>query len=284
MLTSAAKIDDDGIALDKFLQGMEIPPQPQVLRKVMAEQQKANPDLHKVADAVSQDVGLSAAMLRAANSPAFGLRSQVTSISQAVLLLGMPNAVSLVTGLSLRMSMKGKSKVNLDDFWNTAADTAIVTAMLARRLSLMSPDQAHMLGLFHDCGIPLLMQKFPNYTEVAKQARSSPDESITTLEDRHFSTNHAVVAYYVAKSWFLPKDIREVILHHHNESLLTRDEGKLSSQVAMLLCAEHLSHSFRHMASEDRGWDRQEEQVLALLGLTQEDCEDVNADIVNVLK
>ena len=84
---TTATLDDETTA--RILQGIEIPPQPQVLRVVMAEQQKEYPDLRKIADAVAKDVGLSAAMLRAANSPAFALRQKASSIPQAVMLLGV---------------------------------------------------------------------------------------------------------------------------------------------------------------------------------------------------
>lgn len=120
-------------------------------------------------------------MLRAANSPAFGLRQKVNSISQAVMLLGLNNAISLITGLSLKMVMSGKGKIKLDRFWDTATDTALICSILARHFKIMAADKAHMLGLFHDCGIPLLMQKFSNYAEILRKGNLNTQDPVINL-------------------------------------------------------------------------------------------------------
>ncbi|CAK0751283.1 HDOD domain-containing protein [Gammaproteobacteria bacterium] len=278
----AKEFDEETIA--KLLKGIEIPPQPQVLRIIMAEQQREYPDLRKIADAVAKDVGLSAAMLRAANSPAFGLRQKVTSISQAVMLLGIGNATSLVTGLSLRMVMSGKGKMKLDRFWDTAIDTALICSILAKRFNIMAPDQAYMLGLFHDCGIPMLMQRFPNYTEILREGNANTEEPITNIEDRELETNHAVVGYFVARSWFLPDEIRSVIIHHHDETILKShgDNCAHISHVAFLTLAEHFSNLY-HRASGDAMWERVGSDVMRIFNMTETCIYDLGEDMKDIL-
>ncbi|CAK0770567.1 HDOD domain-containing protein [Gammaproteobacteria bacterium] len=267
----------------QLLKGIDIPPQPQVLRVVMAEQQQKDPDLRKIAAAVAKDVGLSAAMLRAANSPAFGLRQKATSISQAVMLLGMGNTVSLVTGLSLRMVMSGKGKIRLERFWDTASDTAMICSVLARRFKIMAADQAHMLGLFHDCGIPLLMQRFPNYVEVLRKANADTQEPITSIEDRHFNTNHAVIGYLVGRSWFLSEEIREIIHHHHDEAFLSNPHDEvLASRISLLILAEYLCHLY-HRESDDVVWQRVGSNVMQLLDLNETTLQELNEDVKDLL-
>ncbi|CAK0773702.1 HDOD domain-containing protein [Gammaproteobacteria bacterium] len=273
----------DEATTTQLLKGIDIPPQPQILRVVMEEQRRPNPDLRKIATIVAKDVGLSAAMLRAANSPGFGLRQKVTSISQAVMLLGMGNALSLITGLSLRMVMAGKGKMKLERFWDTASDTALLCSTLARRFSIMPADQAHILGLFHDCGIPLLMQKFPNYVEVLRKGNADTQLPVTSVEEQEFKTSHTVVGYLVARSWFLSQEIREVILHHHNETLLSSsDDPVLASRVALLTLAEHITHIF-HRESNDVVWQRIGSNVLRILNLNETELEDINSDMKDVL-
>lgn len=275
------ELDDQTTA--ELLKGIDIPPQPQVLRVIMAERQKADADLRKIAAAITKDVGLSAAMLRAANSPAFGLRQKATAISQAVMLLGMGNTVSLVTGLSLRMVMSGKGKVRLERFWDTAADTATICSILAQRFNIMAADQAHMLGLFHDCGIPLLMQRFPNYLEILRKANTDAQESITTIEDQHFDTNHAVVGYLVGRSWFLAEEIREVILHHHDEVLLSNQNGgPLVNQISLLILSEYLCHLY-HRESIDVAWQRVGNSIMKLFNLDEADIHELSEDMKDIL-
>ena len=279
--------DFDEETTTKLLKGIDIPPQPQVLRLVMAEQRQPDPDLRKIAIAVTKDVGLSAAMLRAANSPAFGLRQKVTSISQAVMLLGMGNAISLITGLSLRMVMSGKNKVKLERFWDTASDAALICSVLARRFQIMAVDEAYMLGLFHDCGIPLLMQRFPKYMEILRQSNTSTEESVITMEDREFKTNHAVVGYLVARSWFLPEDVRTTILHHHDESLLLNADpdtadGILARKIGLLFLAEHFGHLY-HRAANNILWERLGARIMQIFDLNEIELQDLSEDMKDAL-
>ncbi|CAK0772749.1 HDOD domain-containing protein [Gammaproteobacteria bacterium] len=281
-MTIIQTFDDNAVA--QLLKGIDIPPQPAVLNVVMREQQRANPDLHKIAAAVSKDVGLSAAMLRAANSPAFGLRKKVTSISQAVILLGLANSMSLVTGLLLRMTMSsGRDKVKLEHFWDGATDTATICAVLARRLRIMTPDHAYMLGLFHDCGIPILMQRFSNYIDILRQANTNSQESITITEDKIFNTNHSVVGYFVTRSWFLPEEIREIVLHHHDELLLiNKQNDALAKKIGFLTLAEHFSDEF-HARYEEGMWKRTGGKILEIFDITETDFRDISDEMKEIL-
>ena len=174
----------------QLLKGIDIPPQPQVLRIAMAEQVKEFPDLKKISAAVAKDVSLSAAMLKAANSPAFQMRQKVTSINSAVMSLGTNNVIGLITGLSLRMVMSGKKSAKLDSFWNNASDAAVVCSLLGYRFNVMPPDEGYTLGLFHNAGIPLLMQRFPDYLDDMAKARLASKDPATTIEDYLYNTNH----------------------------------------------------------------------------------------------
>ena len=279
-VTTTATLDDAATA--RILQGIEIPPQPQVLRVVMAEQQKEYPDLRKIAAAVAKDVGLSAAMLRAANSPAFALRQRVSSIQQAVMLLGLGNAISLITGLSMRMVLSGKGKLRFDQFWEYAADTAIICSVLAKRFSVMAPDQAYVLGLFHDCGIPLLMQRFDNYATILKQCNAGTEEH-TIIEDQALKTNHAVIGYYIARSWCLSEEVREVILSHHDEKLITGHEQRaLANQVRMLALAHYLCRACRG-ERENPTWGRIAGAVMETFSLTDISLKDLSEDMQDIL-
>ena len=232
-------------------------------------------------------VSLSAAMLRAANSPAFGLRQKVTSVSRAVLLLGARNTISLVTGLVLRqvMSPKGapKGKLNLEVFWDNTADTALLCSFLAKHFRWIAPDHGHLLGLFHDCGIPLMMQRFPNYADVLRLGQVGVQEIAVSLEDQYFKTNHAVIGYIMARSWCLPDDLRKVILHHHDGDVFTRStDVSVSRAVALLSLAEHLSCLFKQ-EDDSAVWAKIAEPLMEVLGVNDDDVTELGKDAVDIL-
>jgi HD-like signal output (HDOD) protein len=200
------------------LQGISVPPQPQIMVDLQMEQVMPNPDLRAIAKLISQDPGLSGALLKLVNSPFFGLTNRIASIQQAVNLLGCNTVINLINAQSIRGELTDEVIVNLNRFWDTAQDVAMTCLTLAKRIGYRSPDEAYTLGLFHNCGIPLMLKRFPNYMDVLEQAYGNANEQhrVVDTENDLLNTNHAVVGYYTAKSWNLPLHLCEVIASHHN--------------------------------------------------------------------
>jgi HD-like signal output (HDOD) protein len=209
----------------KLLAGIVIPPRPSVVTAIMEERNRPEPDLRRVAQLISNDVGLSAAVLKTINSPLYGLSRQVGSIEQAVMMLGMKNISSLVIGMTLRNSVPCQG---LDRFWDSATRTALTASYIAQNLGCASREDAHLFGLFHDCGIPLLIQRFPDYKATLGLANQSGERAFTEVEDDRHQTNHAVVGNLLASNWKLPEHIREAIMHHHDSALFSSDLSALT--------------------------------------------------------
>ena len=260
---------------------MAIPPRPAIDNAVLEERAKSEPDLRRIAQLVSTDVGLAAAVLKTINSPFFGLRRQVTSIEHGVAMLGMKNIGALVMSLSLRNTVPTQG---LDRFWDEAARTALVSAYLAQTLGCTPKEDAHLFGLFHDAGIPLLMRRFPNYREVLKKANSEPARSFTDVEDAELGTNHAVVGALLAKGWQLPDHIRLGIGQHHDvdvfSSHLPADSLNL---IALIHLAEHIESSYSRL-SGDAEWDRRGTAILGHLMLGQDQYEELAKDAKDMLE
>ncbi len=260
-----------------ILQGIKIPPQPQILVDIQMEQFMPDPDIGRIAALISQDVGLSGTILKFVNSPLFGLSNKITSIKQAVSILGIKSVVNIINGISIKGEMSDEAIVELTRFWDTANDISNISASIAKKVGFHSPDEAYLLGLFHNCGIPLMVSRFPDYMRVLEEAYAQVDKRITETENEHFSTNHAVVGYYTAKSWNLPRHLCEVIAEHHSaDSLFAIKDGRNAdkkSLLAILKTAEHICGNFHIFGkqSEDFEWLRIEADVLEFLGLTQYD-------------
>lgn len=261
-----------------LVKGIDIPVRPAVLQKIMEIQSSADPSIDDIAKVISGDVSLSAGVLKAVNSPLYGIKKRMSSIHQAVVLLGLNNVLNIVIGISLRLEIGGNFNVAVERFWDTASDVALISAGLAKELRHAPSDEAYTLGLFHDCGIPLLMMKDANYIEVLKAANGSLDKSFTQVEDELINTNHAVVGYYVAKSWRLPPHICKAILNHHEPDMLESGEVELSYLLANLKMAEAISHSVRRL-SDNPDWDRIKGKVFGFLKISEKDFEELKEDI-----
>lgn len=267
--------------INKILHGIHVPPQPQILVDLQMEQIMPEPDIRRIAALISKDVGLAGTMLKFVNSPFYGLSNKITSIEQAVSLLGVSTVVNILNGLAIKGEMTDENIVALTGFWDTANDIAMVCATIAKKVGFPCPDEAYTLGLFHNVGIPLMMRRFDDYLKVMEEAYSSKYNRVIDLENEKFNTNHCVVGYYTGRSWNLPQHLCQVIAEHHNTSqIFSTKDGRNQQQktlLAILKIAEHICGNYRvfgHQPS-DVEWDNNEANVLEYLGLSNYDIDDL---------
>lgn len=273
--------------IQKALQGISVPPQPQIMVDLQMEQLMPHPDLRSIAKLISQDPGLSGALLKIVNSPFFGLANRIASIQQAVNLLGCDTVINLINAQSIRGELSDQTIVTLNRFWDSAQDVAMTCLTLAKRIGYQAPDEAYTLGLFHNCGIPLMVKRFPDYMTVLEEAyyNASAERRVVDTENRLLNTNHAVVGYFTAKSWNLPLHLCEAIASHHNAlSLFDQDGGcdaQLKTLLAILKMAEHICESHRVLGNQeqDHEWQSIEQPVLEYVGLSGYDFENLRESI-----
>jgi len=267
--------------LNRILQGITIPPQPQVMVDLNMEQAMPDPDINRMAEIISQDVGLSAAILKLVNSSYYGLPRKVTSIKQAVMMLGIGSLTNLVNGLSVKSELSDNSIQSLHSFWDNAMDVAAVSASVAKQIGFRFQDECYALGLFHNAGIPLMMMRFKNYQAILEESYQDPNFELTNNENKHFKTNHSVVGYYLAKSWVLPRSSCHVIAHHHRtekmfQERIAGDKSTLTF-ASILKISEHISGTYKIIgkSSVDHEWEKIGEYALEHLELTQYDFEGI---------
>ena len=279
--------------LRKILQGLKIPPQPQVIVDISIEQMMPDPDLQRISNLIRRDVGLAGTILKVVNSSMFGLKNRISSIDQAVNILGLPTIMRISQGISIKSEMSDETISAMTGFWDSASDVASAAAYIAREIGFHSPDKAYCLGLFHNCGVAMLFSSHPNeYEAVLEQSYREPSPRIIDVENAMLKTNHAVVGYYVAKTWGLTKDICDVIAEHHNAASIfnetiahTRisadeDHGK-KTLLAILKMAEHACklHLVLGHQEEDLEWQAIATPVLDYVGLSAFDFNEMAEDL-----
>lgn len=270
--------------LRQAMRDMTIPPRPDVITILFEEKAKDDPDLTRVAKHISTDVGLAAAILRTVNSPFMGLQRKVTSVPQAIDLLGLRNAASIATGLVLRHMSHSDHGAVMERFWDTAENVALISAFLARRLRGIPPDEAYTYGLFHDCGIPLLLQRFPDYKKTLAHANSADGMEFWQVEEAETGTHHSAVGYFLAKSWGLSEDLCRAILRHHESGVFDAagETEATKNYVGIGLLAEHIHHSTARTV-EDVEWERFRVPTLRHFGLEDEDYKNLAEDALGIL-
>ena len=273
--------------IQSFLQGISVPPQPQIMVDLQFEQLMPSPDLSAIARLISQDPGLSGTLLKIVNSHYFERPQRLASIQAAVNLLGSNSVINMVNGLSIRGEMSDETILTLNRFWDSAQDVAMTSLRLAKRFGYEHPDEAYALGLFHDCGIVLMLKRFDGYMALLEDcyANASSTQRIIDGENRLLKTNHAVVGYYTAKSWNLPLHLCDAIANHHNALAIFTDNGnsdpRLKNLLAILKMAEHICCSYQILGrqTQDHEWQSIEALILDYLDLSEYDFDSLRASL-----
>ena len=286
MENQSAQTEIGSDVAEKILKSINIPPCPEVITALMEEMRKDDVDFNKLTKLISGDVGMAASILKTANSPFFALRNKASSVQQAVSVLGLKNLLQIVRGSALKNAIGGNGEVHMERFWDRSNFTAVVASHIASGLNGVSREEAYTYGLFHDCGIPVLMQKFPDYKDKLATSNKSA-EKIIVIEDQHYSTNHATVGNMLARNWGLPEHISQAILVHHVPTIFTGKDDRntpiVCTLVAIQLVSEHTVATFLQRP-DDAEWFVSGQEAQDYLGLSEGEILDITDDALAELE
>jgi HD-like signal output (HDOD) protein len=270
-MSKAAVSQPPSDPVDALIRSIRIPPRPSLLADLQRELAAPDPELDAIARIVASDVGMSGALLKLANSPFYGSRRKAKSIEQAILFLGINQVAALMTGLLAREAIPATTPA-LANFWDISTRRAQAMAYLARRLRIGAPDVAHTFGLFCDTGVPLLMERFPDFGATFSEAATDPLRPLTALEQERHSTSHAAIGCLLARNWGLSAEVGWAILHHHDYAVLEdgATDDAVRSLVALSLLAERAIAKYQgHAGSLE--WDKGGAHACGWLGLPEEE-------------
>jgi len=179
---------------------------------------------------------------------------QTANLVQAVALAGMGD-------------IKKNPRV-YEAFWARSQAVAQIAMLIADdRIAVCNifPDQAYLAGIFHDCGVLLLLQRFTAYC--AEMHLGEPGRWVDLAdEDRKFSADHCVVGYIVARHWHLPDFICDAIRYHHD----MRELGMHASRTMVAILQLAIEIYYREQRIRNAEWDRVKDEVLPELGLGED--------------
>jgi HD-like signal output (HDOD) protein len=264
---------EPGINPDSIL----IPSPPSLLIELERLMDEEDINIAAVAQLISKDPGVTAQIFRQLASPVYGLSKPPESLGKAVSLIGLKTLHDLVKSICLRQVLSGDSPF-FEWFWERSADISRLAAAIAwaqRSVVNVLPEHAHLVGLFHDCGIPVLALHNKQYNECFKKAGAYqwPD---VRKEDGKFQTDHAVVGYLVAKHWKLPDYVCQAVRYHHE---IVQAEHKAATLVAIVQMAMHL-YNLRNGLDDD-DWQGERDRVLDELGILANELPAFQEDILD---
>ncbi|HCY63409.1 MAG TPA: histidine kinase [Oxalobacteraceae bacterium] len=217
------------LALADVIKGIrDLPSLPIIVVELLNSFEQSDISMGAMANKVSQDQALSAKTLRLANSSFYGLQRKVTTIQQAITVLGFDSVRTLITAAGVIGNFSEQKHANFDltNFWRHAIGTALCAKELARALNL-NQDYAFISGLLHDIGVLVLVSRFPEQYSGVISYRDMHDCYRIKAEHAVLGLDHAIVGRALAEHWKFPLLIQKSIGNHH--ALENQDLGDIPS-------------------------------------------------------
>ena len=193
-----------------FAQPDALPVIPRVMQELIASFNDEAVDAGTIAQHISSDQVLSAKLLQLANSPYYQVSNTISTVPDAVAMLGFVNIRTLVISIGLKGSFKPVPGMDSKQFWRHSVHTAVASRYLARLLGL-NPDLAFTVGLMHAIGQLVMHLAMP-------QAMLKIDQRVPTLDPRRLTEEHQVFGYShldagaeLARRWKFPDVFSDAI-------------------------------------------------------------------------
>ncbi len=277
----------------KVLSSITIFSQPNNVIEINRELRKSDRDFGKINSLVSKDVALSAKVIKLVNTSFFDFKGPVDSTQQAINLVIKSNLFKSVIATSLRDALEkeelGKYRAMYEEFWSHSELVSAMSGVIARRVGVVGVttiDQALMAGLFHDCGVPIMVNQFSDYIEMINTALNGETSAIAVENDR-FDTNHCDVGYVAAQSWALPEPVCQTIRVHHDADIKKIEDPSARRLSGIVMMAEHVtlaygSVGYNSMETEEH-WVASHMEVMKELDLNLSDLQDLKEEAFELL-
>lgn len=259
-----------------------LPPISQAALRLVNLLEQASISNDEIVTVIKCDNVLTAKLLRACNSPYFGLDEPVGSVDQAVLMLGHQQILHIVLTLAFGSAMvvplPGYA-VEANELWRHSLLTATAAEIVASEAYTMNVEApvAFTVGLLHDIGKLALGQAItPEIQHEIRQLVEQQGCSRSEAEKKILGADHAEIGACLLTSWNLPEEIIEAVANHHNP--VCEPRPKLS-------VITHLANCLAHLAGSAPGWDgfavRVNPNAAEVLNLDESRLENLVAEVRN---
>lgn len=189
---------------------------PEVYFKVKRVLEDPDTGLRDLAAAIETDPGLTARLLRIANSALFGFVAQIDTANRAVTLLGPQQVHDLVLATSVNQSFArlDGSLVDLRQHWRQSLFAGVLSRQLGAECNVLDGERLFVEGLLHAVGHLLMLQVIPDPCARALVESRRQQRPLASLERELLGFDYSTVGGELLRQWQLPASIVATVRHH----------------------------------------------------------------------
>ncbi len=271
------------ISMDEIIAKIdELPAIPALVMRALELIDDPRSHVNQLAEVLASDQALTAKILRLANSAYYSFPRKVSTITDAIVILGFSTLKSLIIAAStynlLNKEVEGYGLAQ-GELWKHSISCAMTARLLARKIRFRNPETAFVAGLLHDIGKVVLntyMKK--EFEEILKYVEEN-QVPFMVAEKEIIGFDHAEIGAKVAEKWNFPEELVKAIRYHHEPLAVENKTGK-----ANLSDITHLSDAIVLMMGFGLGVDGLmypiEEEVVERAGITMNDLNEIGNKLI----
>lgn len=262
----------------------QIPCSPSLLPEVVSLLNQPDAGISDLESIIHRDPGLSAAVLKMANSAYFSSRVAFDNLNDAILRLGFKQtyriAVSVSGGRwnSFDLSAYGWEP---GDFCRHSFAVAVASRFLAEKTGAVDPELAFTAGMVHDAGKLALAYMGREYLDPIRDHQKERECDWLSAEKEVLGFTHAEITGALLKKWNFPENLIDVGLYYATPSSARAENALL---LAVVHGGKHLAIQTGVGLGEDAFWTPLDPAAIEKLGVSEEDLRFIVPDLIDTLK
>lgn len=203
---------------ERIRQCPNLPSLPAIAVQVLDLVHQPDVDLAEIARTISKDSALTSKILRTVNSSFYARSHAVSTISHALVILGLQSVKTLVLGFTLVANLREKGFKHMD-YWRRSIYAATASRSLAAKVGIVQQEEAFLAGLLADVG--MLVLDWVMGEEYSRVYGALPShDGLVAGERACFGMDHSDASAILAGQWKLPPVLAVPMGAHHDPSRL----------------------------------------------------------------
>lgn len=224
---------------------LSLPILPKALNDFRSKAQEPDPDPDELTRIISSDAGLCTELLRNVNTSKSAARTKITSVKQALVMLGIRATLLHLTTSGMKEVMKSTASklINFQNFWNTNLERSLFAREIAKLLQA-DTDLAFTAGMLQDFLLPLITSQLcDDYMEFTGNRNAY--QNVVAFERNKFGWDHGVAAAQVMHAWHFPDELVCCVFYHHHGLDILKDENLKKTAAAAVAISSLLPDALR---------------------------------------
>ena len=204
-------------AVDLIKGSVKLATLPEVFTKINEMVDDPSSSASDIGKFISQDPGLTARLLKIANSPLYGFPSRIDTVSRAITIIGTRGLRDLILATSVINNFAGMpgDHVDMQKFWSHSLYCGVIARLIAVKCNALHTEPFFVSGLLHDIGQLIILNKLPEMSRETQMRANDGAISLHEIEHEVIGFDHAKVGAELLRDWRLPETIVDSTEFHH---------------------------------------------------------------------